>query len=133
MTAHSFKMEVRFVDIDVMGHVNNAVYLNYFEQGRMHFFRAMIGKEWDWINSGILLARNEIDYISSALLSDDLYVKVWCSNIGNKSLEFSYEVFALENEKEIIRAKGKSILVCFDYSKKITIPVPEDWRKKLSV
>lgn len=131
MKSSVFKMEVRFVDIDVMGHVNNAVYLNYFEQARMHFFKEKIGQDWDWVNHGILLARNEIDYASPALLNDQLNVRIWCSTIGNKSLEFSYEVFALVNHQEIMRAKGKSILVCFDYQQKKTIPVPEIWRNSL--
>lgn len=129
---HISKIEVRFVDIDVMGHVNNGVYLSYFEQARMHFFRALIGKEWDWVNSGILLARNEIDYISPTLLTDEVQIKTWCSHMGNKSLEFSYEVFVMQKEEKIIRAKGKSVLVCFDYNKKATIPVPDEWRQALS-
>lgn len=118
---HQIQIEVRFVDIDVMGHVNNAVYLNYFEQARMHFFRAAIGKEWDWINSGILLARNEIDYLSPTVLMDELQIETWCSRIGTKSLDFEYLAFVMNNNDKIIRVKGKSILVCYDYMKKQTI------------
>ena len=36
--------EIRFRDIDAMGHVNNAVFLSYFEQARIHFFRQLVGK-----------------------------------------------------------------------------------------
>ncbi|MBK6404207.1 MAG: thioesterase family protein [Holophagales bacterium] len=34
-------VEVRFRDLDAMGHVNNAVYLTYFEQARLAFWRAI--------------------------------------------------------------------------------------------
>ncbi|MDG1262127.1 MAG: acyl-CoA thioesterase, partial [Flavobacteriales bacterium] len=67
-----YTVEVRFGDIDVMGHVNNAVYLSYFEQARMAFFKELIGGEWDWNEAGILLARNEVDYIQPILLSDQV-------------------------------------------------------------
>jgi len=126
------KIEVRFADIDVMGHVNNAVYLNYFEQARMHFFRAVIGKEWDWINSGILLARNEIDYVSPTVLTDELQLETRCSRIGTKSLDFEYVAFVITSNEKVIRAKGKSVLVCYDYQKKQTIEVPKEWREKLT-
>ena len=58
---HTSVIPVRFSDIDAMGHVNNAIYLNYFEQARMSFFQESIGKEWDWKKDGIVLGRNEID------------------------------------------------------------------------
>lgn len=131
MKVHTSKIEVRFFDIDVMGHVNNAVYLNYFEQARMHFFRAIVGKDWDWVNAGVLLARNEIDYIEPVYLFDDLHIETHCSKIGNKSLDINYTVFVPDANNKKIKATGKSILVCFDYTQKITIPVPQLWRELL--
>lgn len=123
--------EIRFVDIDVMGHVNNAVYLSYFEQARMKWFETFAGKEWDWNTFGILLARNEINYREPVLLHDHLQIETWCSKIGNKSLEVCYEVFIEENGVKRIKADGLSVLVCFDYHKKTTITVPDDWRNIL--
>lgn len=123
--------EIRFVDIDVMGHVNNAVYLSYFEQARMKWFESFAGREWDWNTFGILLARNEINYREPVLLHDHLQIETWCSKIGNKSLEVCYEVFIEENGTKRMKADGLSVLVCFDYHKKATIPVPEDWRRIL--
>ncbi|MFZ5553901.1 MAG: acyl-CoA thioesterase [Bacteroidota bacterium] len=128
---HTIKIEIRFVDIDVMGHVNNAVYLNYFEQARMHFFAAAIGKQWDWINSGILLARNEIDYVSPTVLMDELHIETSCTRIGNKSMDFEYVAYVMSGNERVVRVKGKSIIVCYDYMKKQTIEVPEMWREKL--
>jgi acyl-CoA thioester hydrolase len=53
------KIQVRFADIDVMGHVNNAVYLSYFEMTRVHYFQELLGLTWDWKAHGVLLVRNE--------------------------------------------------------------------------
>jgi acyl-CoA thioester hydrolase len=124
--------EIRFVDIDVMGHVNNAVYLSYFEQARMRWFESFAGKEWDWNTFGILLARNEINYREPVLLNDPLQIETWCSKVGNKSLEVCYEVFVEKSGVRKIKADGLSVLVCFDYHKKETILVPDHWRKILT-
>jgi acyl-CoA thioester hydrolase len=123
--------EIRFVDIDVMGHVNNAVYLSYFEQARMRWFESFAGKEWDWNTFGILLARNEINYREPVLLNDHLQIETWCSKVGNKSLEVCYEVFIEKNGERKMKADGMSVLVCFDYHQKKTITVPEHWRNIL--
>ena len=32
------EIQVRFADIDVLGHVNNAIYLSYFEMTSVHYF-----------------------------------------------------------------------------------------------
>ena len=42
------KISVRFADCDMMGHVNNAVYLSYFEEARMHYFAQMVDENWNW-------------------------------------------------------------------------------------
>ena len=128
-----YKAEVRFGDIDVMGHVNNAVYLTYFEQARMAFFEKLIGDEWDWNKAGILLARNEVDYVEPIFLSDHVIIKTWCANVGNSSLVIQYEVMRTPSKSSEPRlcTKGKSVLVCFDYHKKIKISVPDTWRERL--
>lgn len=129
--ASVFNQEIRFVDIDVMGHVNNAVYLNYFEQARMKWFAKIAGQKWDWNTFGILLARNEINYREPVILQDELQIEIWCSHIGNKSLNLNYEVFINQNGERKIKADGMSVLVCFDYHLRKTIEVPESWKTAL--
>lgn len=130
---HEHYIEIRFADIDVMGHVNNAVYLSYFEQARMGFFKELVGAEWNWERDGILLARNEIDYLSPVLLNDRLRIVTQTERIGNTSLTLVYEGFrkahGAENEEPCVR--GKSVLVCFDYHARSKKNVPEAWKTKL--
>ena len=40
---HRTKLDIRFVDIDAFGHVNNAHYLTYFEQARVRYFDDIMG------------------------------------------------------------------------------------------
>jgi acyl-CoA thioester hydrolase len=126
------KIEVRFADIDVMGHVNNAIYLSYFEQARMKFFEELVGKEWDWETHGILLARNEIDYRAPVLLNDQVYVETELVEMGIKSMTVGYKVKVEREGKEIICTEGKSVLVAFDYHKGKSQPIPKDWKEKLA-
>ena len=57
------KIQVRLTDIDILGHVNNAIYLSYFEMTRIHYFNELVGSEWDWMENGVVLVQNEVTYI----------------------------------------------------------------------
>ncbi|MFT4679414.1 MAG: acyl-CoA thioester hydrolase [Flavobacteriales bacterium] len=124
------EIEVRFRDIDALGHVNNAVYFSYFEQARIKFFADHLG-QWNWKEYGLLLAHSEIDYLAPLYLNDKVTVETWCAHLGKKSLNFVYEVFT-HNEGALVKvAKGMSVLVSFDYLEKRTIEIPVAWRAKL--
>lgn len=112
-------IQVRFRDCDMLGHVNNAVYLSYFEQARMHYFEQLVGKDWDYVKQGILLVRNEIEYLKPVFLNDSPKIYLYLKEIGTKSFTFSYEVM-VEGE---IRTKGLSKLVCFNPKLNATVPV----------
>lgn len=123
--------EIRFADIDAMGHVNNAVYFSYFEQARIKFFRDAIGRKWDWQSQGILVARNEIDYRMPIFLNDRIVIRVGCTHVGNKSFSLSYSVERTSEDKIEVCAEGRSILVCYDHTTQATILIPQEWRDSL--
>ncbi len=123
-------IQLRFVDIDQLGHVNNAVYLTYLEIARIPYFEKVVG-EIDWLKKGLILAKVEIDYKMPVLLRDEIRVKVWCSKVGSKSFDLSYSILKRENGLDIEIASAKTVMVCFDYALSVSIEVPNDWRQKL--
>lgn len=104
------KIQVRFGDLDVMGHVNNSVYLSYFEMARVHYFGELLGKDWNWLEDGVLLVKNEIEYLRPILLNDEPIITVFRDEIGTKSFTLSYEI----KVNDVITTIGKSTLVCFN-------------------
>lgn len=132
LVAH--RQEIRFADIDALGHVNNAVYLSYFEQARMTWFRKLIEGKWDWETDGIVLARNEVDYLIPVLLNDEVEIRTACEAVGNSSLTLIYEVVRRTSNSDEwkLAARGRSVLVCFDYHQGKSRPVPELWKERLA-
>jgi len=114
------KIQVRFSDIDVMGHVNNAVYLSYFEMARVVFFSELMGGEWDWKKNGVLLRKNEIEYIKPVLLHEVPEIFIYTEKVGSKSFVLGYDL-KVNNE---IRTTGSSVLVSFDSLNNQSIEIP---------
>lgn len=115
------EIQVRFSDLDVMGHVNNSIYLSYFEYTRVHYFGQLLGVDWDWNKNGVLLAKNEVEYLKPVFLSDVPVISMFTETIGTKSFTLSYEV----NVNNGLTTKGISTLVCYDATENKTIEIPE--------
>lgn len=87
---HTAKHVVRTYECDGYNHVNNAVYLNFLEFGRMEFLRAISFDYKGIIEAGYYLYVTHIDiyYKASAVLDDELYISVEPVKLGKISGEF---------------------------------------------
>ncbi|MFN5785300.1 MAG: acyl-CoA thioesterase, partial [Flavobacteriia bacterium] len=114
-------------DLDVLGHVNNNVYLSYFEMTRVHYFKELLGENWDWRKFGIVLVKNEVEYVRSVLLNDQPEITMYTEHIGTKSFTLGYELMVNGQ----LYSNGRSVQVCFDATVQETIPLPEPMRQAL--
>lgn len=128
---HKTEIQIRFKDIDLMGHVNNANYLTYLEYARVKYFDDVADTEINWNENGLILAKATIDYKLPISLKDKVFIYTRCSRIGTKSFELSYQIVKEEKNTEIVLAEGTTVLVCYDYKNRKSIPIPEEWKKKL--
>ncbi|MCK6616891.1 MAG: acyl-CoA thioesterase [Cyclobacteriaceae bacterium] len=129
---HKIPIQLRFKDIDKMGHVNNANYLTYIELARVKYFEDVVGTDKKWSQQvGIILARVEIDYKAPVFLHDSIAVYTRCSRIGNKSLTLDWVIVRKKSATEEVVAQGIAVLVCYDYTHEKTIPIPEEQRKAI--
>lgn len=97
-------LDVRYRDLDTLGHVNNAVYLTYFEHARLRLFQ-------DWFTDDtepdFVIAHASIDYIRPIFLSR-IEIEVKVTHIGRTSFTLEYTI---RNERGEICATGRTIQV----------------------
>jgi acyl-CoA thioester hydrolase len=127
---YTSKIEVQFRDCDPLGHVNNAVYVTYFEIARFAYCRDALGFTIeDAVGSeSFIMARVECNFRAQARLGDRLDVRIRVSDIGRSSFQFEYEIVQADGR---VVADGKSVQVSFDYRAQKSIPVPESFRAKV--
>ncbi len=127
----TYPVQIRFRDLDSYGHVNNAVYLTYLEEGRILFFKERVGSNWDWDKHGILLVKHEINYRIPLLLNDVAKLELSILKVGTKSFEVGFKISKKYGEEWIICTHGSTTAVCFDHKNQITTAIPEDWKAVL--
>jgi len=125
-------VEVRYGDLDPQGHVNNAKHLTYFEQARIAYLMelGLFTKDQSFMEIGVILADVHITYLEPIYFGQSIKVGVHAAELRNKSMKWSQNILDVESGKEI--AKGEVIMVTYDYRAEKTIPIPQEWREKIS-
>lgn len=122
------KIQIRFGDTDALGHVNNAFYLSYVELARIEYFdKVMADTKIDWTQDGLILARAELDFRQMTFLTDEAYVYIRTSRIGNKSFDLEYAMVAVRGGKEEVVLTAKTVMVGFNFSSNKTITILPEW------
>ena len=125
-------IEVRYGDLDPQGHLNNAKFLTYFEQTRIHYLihLGLFGKDQSFMEVGIILAEVKVTFLAPVHVGTDVKVGMRVSRIGNKSMFSEYALIDPDTDREL--ATGSAALVAFDYRNRQTIPIPHAWREKIA-
>lgn len=122
---------VRFRDIDSMGHVNNAVFLTYFEEGRKAFLEKVL-RVVDPADYPFILAHIRCDFLRPIRLGNKILLQVWVGEIGEKSFKFRYRIVE-RDDASVVFGNGESVMVLFDYEKNETLPIPKNFLDKISI
>lgn len=127
---HTHPLQIRFNDIDVLGHTTNSVYQQYFDLGRLQYFNDVLQERMDFRKEGLILANITVNYLSPIKLYDSIEVRTKVINLGNKSLEMLQQVYNLTSQS--VAAESKGIMVGFCGDENVTIPIPQRWKKSFS-
>ena len=124
----TYPVQVRFRDLDALGHVNNAVYLTYFEAARMAYWMHVNGRP-DLRSMDMILARAEVDYRAPVGYGDELEVGVRCASVKRSS--FVLEQALVDRRTGRLVAEARKVLVHYDYEAGRSKPLTEDQRQLL--
>jgi acyl-CoA thioester hydrolase len=125
-------IEVRFVDTDALGHVNNAVYLSYFEAARAGYYAAVAGAPFGTGEHAgertFVIAEAHVVYRQPAFFGETLLVGCRFSWTGRSSFGLEYRVRAESSSLADARlvADGASTQVMYDLARGRVMRVPAD-------
>jgi acyl-CoA thioester hydrolase len=119
------QLQARFRDCDLFGHVNNAVYFTYMEEARWAYWHQLTGDFPHERLPGLILARVECDFIRPVNAGERIDIWMGTTKIGRTSMSIDCEMFDQRSEPV---AKGRAVMVAYDYSTAKPVPVP-DWAR----
>ena len=98
------KIQMRFADVDMLGHVNNVNQQHYFDLGKSDFFRRVLGMKPVWKSEGLIMV----------------------------STRFTLRQQIVDTRTREVRTECTTVLVAFDFERQESIEIPAPWREKLA-
>jgi len=123
------KVPTRWIDNDLYGHMNNALYYSIFENVVMSWLELEKGLN---PNTGFVrcfTAENGCRYLSAVKYPDVLDCGLRVAHLGNSSVRYELGIFV--EERDPIRAIGHIIDVFVDASNERPIRIPDEFRQAL--
>lgn len=126
---HSVPLQIRFNDIDILGHLNNTVYFSFFDTGKAYFFESIRKGKIDWKKVDSVIANIDCAYVSPIFFGEKIEVRSRCSGVSDRS--FRVQQVIVEMETGQLKAAAETVMVSFDPATQKSKDLPEDWRKAL--
>ena len=117
------EIPVAWGEMDSLGHVNNTVYLRWFESARIGYFREVgILERIQSEGIGPILARATLDFKIPVTYPDTVAVTTRVSRTGNTSFVMQYTATSASQGGAVV-AEGDSVIVMVEYSTGKSVPL----------
>ena len=121
-------MDVRWGDMDSLGHVNNAVYFRYMETARIEWLRSTSDRLYSE-NQGPVVVNCFCNYLRQVEYPAQLVVKMYVSDPARSAFETWYEMEKV-GEPGTVYANGGATVVWVDFSRQKAVELP-DWMRTM--
>jgi acyl-CoA thioester hydrolase len=123
---HRETIQIRFNDIDVLGHVNNAVQIMYFDFGKVKYFETLKNQVLDWSGADLVMVNFNVDFIEPIFPSSHIVVKTKVYEIGNKSIKLIQILKDYETNR--VKSVCRSVMCGFDPKTNKSMLISDEWR-----
>ncbi len=118
---------VQWGDQDAFAHVNNTVFLRWFEIGRIAYFQRLgISHTGPHAKRAPILAAVSCSFERQVTFPDTVQIATRIARIGNKSMVVDHVIYSERHACQV--AKGTSTIVYFDYAANESTPLTDEIR-----
>lgn len=124
---HTFPVQLRFSDVDQLGHVNNSVYFSLYDLAKTAYFTDVIDENWH--KSGIVIANIQANFILPIFFRESIAIQTTTVRLGNKSLTLLQR--AVNTETGEVKCTCQTVMVGYDMDTKQSQPIPGECKQAI--
>ena len=127
---HLMRMPIRWGDMDMMGHVNNAMYFTYLETARIDWFTS-IGCSPNPAGEGPVLINAACTFIKQLEYPGDIEVRTFIGDFGRTSFETFHQIRRVD-QPDIVCAEGSAKVVWVDFVAGKSAPLSDELKARFA-
>lgn len=127
---HLLPLQIRFSDIDLLGHVNNASYFTMMDLGKAHYFNDVLGDRVNWHEINVAVVNINVNFYAPTFLTDNIAVVTRIVAMSEHSLTMEQRI--VESGTGEVKCLARTIMAGYDIHTATSRPIDPDWRTAFS-
>lgn len=123
-------VQIRFNDIDALGHINNNIYFSFFDLGKTNYFDVIRPTAVSWTEGLIVVAHINVDFLSPIYYKESIAVDTKVIRLGDKSGVFLQQIRNIKNDE--VKCRCESTFVTYNADTQSSMHIPGIWREAIS-
>ncbi len=128
----SVVVPVRITDINYGNHLGNDAIVSIIHEARVQWLCSNNYSELNIEGTGVIMSDLAVEYAGESFYGDELQIDISAGELTKVSFELYYNIQTTRNEEQVLIAKAKTGMVCYDYTAKKVVAVPDNLKKILA-
>ena len=128
----SFNIPIRIADINYGNHVGNDAFVSIIHEARMQWLQQHGYTELNIEGTGLIMGDLSIEFKNESFYGDVVEVKIGAGEVSRASFNLYYRLSAKRKQEIILLANVKTGMVCYDYTAKKVVAIPEQLKTILT-
>ena len=123
---------IRITDLNYGGHVGNDRILSLIHEARVDYLQSLGFSELNMGGVSLIMADVAIEYKNELFHGDKLTIQVSAGDFTSSGFDLFYLLQKDDVNGRVLIAKAKTGMVCFDYSSRKVMRIPEPVKQRLT-
>lgn len=125
---HVIDLQIRFNDIDILGHINNSVYLSFFDLGKAEYFVTALGQKMEIGKVGVAIVNINANFFAPSYFDEPLQVATAIVAMSKHSFTLDQRIF--NPATGVVKCVARTVMAGFDPITATSQPIPDDFRRR---
>ena len=126
---HRIPLQIRFNDIDLFGHLNNAVYVQFFDMGKLAYFKQFMKGGFEKEAAVPVVADIHCVFYAPTYIDERIECLTAVASIANSSLVLEQRIVGADGS---VKCTARTVMVNIDTKTGASTPVSDEWRSALA-
>ncbi len=128
----TYHIPVRITDINYGNHVGNNAFVSIIHEARVQWLQQHGYTELNIEGAGLIMSDLTVEFKTESFYGDQVEVKISAGEISRVNFELYYQLSAKRNDETVLLANAKTGMICYDYTEKKVVTIPEQLKLILS-